>query len=1428
MQPPPAAAFRLRQLTASSPAAGLPYGAPAAASPARCLWGAAERPLSSQVCFFSTRRRTAKAIADLRLRQHARREALARQRQPEKGEGALLPPAAAAAAAGGGGGSLLPKYAASPQALLLTAAASAPSFFGSIHVAPTPATRRSPPVELLHGPPRNPVGRVASLKSSELAAAVLQCAQQHRENGRLWQQLAAACMRWGPHLGAPEAAFVLHGFAAAGRKELPLLRRCADTLLLKWKDVRFVDAARALHALFAVFRVRDSRLLLRWIDDFGPLLQQQQQQQQRGGGGSSLRGLPPREALLQLYALDLLLKALAACRMPFYPLLSTAAEALRVHLEQLLPRQQPSKRLNIHHHQQQQHQQQQERQRIFSLPRGEGPIAGAGGRGGRLQRLSEALPASLLVSMLQSLGSLGVRHEPLLHAFDTLLATTMPTPKHPRPSSFLPPHSAPAAAAAGEQAACRQTAEDVPSARRREGSKPSQALQASGWQGGLPRGPRASLLQAETGGRPEEAEGGPFPWMGLRELSLALKALGAVGDDRSHLSAAWLSAVRACMHRCGSNPQELLLALEAAAQAAFFSRPLLQQLLRCLTRRAADNSLPIDTPTLLAAAAAAAGLPASNPAFWSVVNLRLSSLHAAAAAAAASAAAAAAASRGAAACIHPSSQEGCCMQEDPDRVLPVPESRGGPPIKEGAPGMRGVPLEEPLSLGLLAAAAEVVALAAPAVPVLHVHPVLSVAAGQLQRQAAPLPVCLRLLAALQLLRFKVTSAGPLSAFCCSPTSSNSSRREVMDLALLQQAEEALWGVARSQVEALLQRLKEGGPFVDSKDGEAPLPEPQGGPRAAAWRPLVEGPLAGGICQLEELCVYGLLHRGRQAGEGPLSPVMPVCSLQGGGGPASAASSGGHPPADVVQAVRGVVAARRSSCPLVFISVQEALAVLLLEVAPLIAGRGLEAAACLQLLPRPSGKEAPLLLKQHRQQAPQQPQTAAAAAATAAGEGGEGGKERQAPAPAAAAAAAAAVAAACSERGVSGSDPVGPREVTLARPHLGEQEGEGDRGRSPLPKTEVLQLVLSLLSSRAFTAPTPLLLHAALASLAALTTRLSSSFSQQQQQQQQQHQQQQQPQEAAWEGWEDPDSGELVAAICLLCLEALQQRLHHLHANQLAFLAAELQSLLSFLKPLLHPGAPKTAANPSEQVLSGRHSQAPYQQGGLNHQAATREAPERTLGRPLEGPLEAQQGLCFEGSGGEGNQQEAPPSSSCSSSSSSSSSTSIPLLVERASAVLSGIADRWLTAPATIASAGPSSSLHVWQQLEEAGRGGPSLTVQGRLFSGVCTAFSSQQQAADAVRCAAWLEALCPAASREVMQRLLLGGPSAAALQQQQQTQPVCGADNSEAPAARPSRTEDGLHATAREGGAPIAGLLREPRYRALRLTWLSQLLRLQG
>ncbi|KAL8455810.1 hypothetical protein Emag_000384 [Eimeria magna] len=1291
-------------------------GLPAAAAAAGPLKRdpAAPSLLPKPRCF-STRRKTAKAIGALHLQQLARREAF--KRHKEGGKGGLITAAAANA--------VLPKYHANPHALLLPPP-SAPALFDEVCVASTPATRRSLPLELLHGPPQRPLGRIFSLKSAELAAAVLRSARDHRNNGRLWRELGAACARRAPHLAAAEAALVLHGFAAAGCRALPVLQSCAETLLLKWPEARLLDAARGLHALVVVFGVRETRLLLRCIDSFGPLLLQQ------GGSVGRTKGcsytLSPLQGLQQLQALSLLLKAFAALQLPYHPLLLVAAQTLQIHLEEALPR--PPKQRGLTSSSSSMASLEggcmQQQQTIFALPPlaavKEAHLGGIAWQQQQQQRqqqkqqpVRQRLPGSLVLSLLQSLSRLGVRHEPLLRALDAFLA-----------ADLIPPtqaHNAPGAAAAAAAAAVYPAAaSSASSAGSRRG--PSHACSESGW---LHRGACEKPLHAAA--QHEARDGivsawGPqgAPWWGLGELSLAVQAVFAVGGGRSQLVAAWVHALRQSLSRCDET-KDLVLALQAARVASFFCRPLLLQLLSCLTRRAADASMPIEPQGLLAAAAAAARLPAAAPApFWSAVERCLLGLHAIEHDPVISSTS----KKSNAACGSPNSLNGFVNEEHETCHAEAPMRMGAPRLS--------------VSLELLADALEVLALAAPALPLDSLGPLLAAALRKLHTQGAPLSVSLRLLTTIRLLELKATSAGPTFALCFANNNSNSSNssnsssgsssgsrgRGSVNLAFVREAWEAALGIVRLQVEPFLRQQETEASARDEIEsaGRESWTSPAA---AAAWRPLVEGPLAPGIGHLQELCVFGMLNQKeltRSSSSSSSSSNSNNCSRINDNNSSSSSSK----LADVRRHVRCLLRRRRTSCPLVFVSTAEAAAALLLEVGPFVGDTaGLGVGASLELLSRLWPAEAPAL---QQKGGPWKPPPSRAA-----------GDEAQ----------------------HLGSDPSSPSPP----PHQERLETEERDSALEAADAETLELILCCFSSRIVTAPTALVLLAARSTaaalmhprwLAALQQHQQQKRQQQKQEQQKQKEQQQEPSceskesvlsspcdlrqqlQKMHEGvvcGDDENVVELLVAICLMSLETLQQRLPALHANELALLAVDVQALLSSLLALPGLGPPALASS----ALLEREQQL---------QAS---ALQSLRGLPKQSQCSGWLGLEAAHQGSRHTQQRQENGAD--------SGTSVLVLAGQLESLLQDVTQRWRSAPASITSAGPASSLNVWLRLGGGGRpllGGPlregGTALEGGVPVGVLRlyddssgqgAFTKAETTRQRIYRTATLEALCPGA-----------------------------------------------------------------------------------
>lgn len=1053
---------------------------------------------------FSTRRKTAKAIGAWQIQKHLRRQAFKEQRQLKEGPLLSLPPSSSSKA-------LTPKYAWGPPAV--SQQPTAPALFDRICLCPPDVTRRSLPEELLHAPPQRPLGRASSLKSCELAAAALKCSQQHRDHPAVWRQLTEACIRRGPHFAAAEAALVLHSYAAAGRRELPLLRCCVQTLQHKWDEVRLLDAARALHALFSVFGIRDTRLLLRCIDSFGPLLRQHSSSSSRRAGALRDGSIAPAVSVQHLYTLALLLKTFAAVPLPYTPLLHTAAAALRAQLQQALPLRPKSPRSL-------------RASRIFSLPSidadDRGPQAGV--------PQGPALPPNLLLSLLEGLGALGVRSEPLLEAFEAFVEACLPEtetvaargqegspPRTGGPPSW---HRSRATAAYWGSPPYAYAASKPP--RVTLGlSRPSGWLEAAG------PGEAGGPLGAQSGGTHGLEQKGKSPaavWS-LRQLSRSLKAIAAVGRSSPSLTAGWVSAVRYCSHI--ADLQDLVLALETARLCGFFSRPLLQQLLCRLRHKLNDEMLVApQLSAVLAAATAAAQLPAVTEAFWHSVRLNLRLLQPS--------------------CL-PGDLSACCSPADDQQTpqtaaaaagtstdaLPVQGEQADPPEKERP--LSGAP-QEPLSLTLAAALVQAVALSAPVLPLKTLHAALPVLLA-VEKESLRLSSSLRLSAMLLLARLKAAAEVPPAAGLSSSSSS-------ADLAsAIRRAEEAVWGCMHSRVASMLQQQQQQQEAValQTKADES---------KGSSWSSLVEGPLALSR-QLRELCLYGVLSGGGPGSEECLTKASRDERPPG----VSSAAKG------VLLHARRLVAARKTHCPLVFGCVAEAVAMLHLELLPLCRGEaGMAVAAALRLLPA-SEEVGPPQQRQQRGRT-QQPQTRRLGLQPARSRSCTD-EERH------------------SSRMLTDSD-----AASAAAAHRLTELWA--------PCRDALETILSCFSSRLVTAATPVVLHAAEVLLKGLSHPRCQEAAQQRLGSLREAQPRGEFDAGKAEGWRrdavpsvsaqplcgapqncpvspragleegpsvEADVVELLCALILLALETLEERIPMLQANELALLASDIQKLL---------------------------------------------------------------------------------------------------------------------------------------------------------------------------------------------------------------------------------------------------------------------------
>lgn len=1271
--------------------------------------------------WFSTRRKTAKAIRDLHLQQDARRLSLRLQGEIERG---LLP-------LGTDRSSIQPKYCSDPLALIPSP--SPPALFDRIHLSSSAITRRSLPPELLHGPPRRPVGRVFSLKSSELAAAVLTCARSHRDNLGLWDELNAACVRRGPHLGAAEAAAVLHGYAIARLRVLPVLQCCAETLLTKWNDVRLVDAARALHSLLAVFRVRETRILRNCIGSFGPLLRQR--------GREGLDGISPEECRQRLHTLALLLKAFAAVQLPYQPLLSTAAEALRVQLQLALPGRsetcQFSKTYSFGSGQ---------ADRIFALTAIVGPRRSLEGssRGGQT---GDALPPVVVVSILDSLTALGVRNEPLFHAFDAFLAATLPEKERTAARIAAPAvcvgsliHASRPSADLAAEAAAYWDAPTYAYSMRKALSSSNSLTSQSGWLKSCPAGHAGRAKdEATTAAKGKQAElaAGLAPTVpnntwSLHHLSRAMKCLGMVGHTGPQLTAGWVAAVRHCAHRCSA--EDLVLTLEAARVTSFFCRPIMLQVLRCFAHRAADTSLPLDLVTLLSAAISAAQLPITVPAFWSVVHtniLRLSP------------------QRAETATPSPPGFRGCeqlrSLSDSSSRLPPGAGASAAycapsgttaghwmnlpPGTNEAAvTGLRGSQLkpQEALNMTHAVAMVEAVALASPALPLEHLAPVLP-ALRTLGRQAMPLSVCLRVSGMIELLRLKAHVSSPVSALPCTASRTGSSGSSA-DLAATTQVGAALWRSVSLRVESLLKRQQAETLFRDretaARDSRA----------ESSWMGLVTGPLAPDW-HLRELCVYAVLSQIASRGDSAAEDLEAARKAaftrkDGGAGPVAANVSA----REVLRHVRRLIMARTSKCPIVFGCIEEAVALLHFELLPYCDDVG-HAVAATRLLQTCAAE-----IPQHEQGnlpgcGPAQRQTRLEMLSREAPEDEPGNS-------------------------IDSSGDLNRIRCTSPQPQRNQECLE----TWPLD-AEALMTILSCFSSRLVTASTSTLFHAGCVTLRALIhprlqdllgegrcpldelrgcspevlagpvpTRVAQDVGMH-------HSipvvgghrtpaavdptlQDKVPKEDT----ERREEGiaQLISEICLMILDMLERRIPLMQANQLALLACDVQALLSTFAPLTE--APPTEKRVPPCAYKGESQRCDKQQ--LGRESSLQQADKSQL--DLDSSAERSTYTAWQLQG------EA---------------SSMQRLIRGLSLFLEAVACRWRDVPTTILSTGPASALNVClrlqggdQWLSAAGqsvqRDPPNVFSSNASTGGI----SVSAEAKEAVRLKALIETLCPGVS----------------------------------------------------------------------------------
>ncbi|CDJ68192.1 hypothetical protein, conserved [Eimeria necatrix] len=1364
--------------------------------------GPSSTAVSAAVRCFSTRRKTAKAIGQWHMQQEARRKALLYQHKVEMG-------LASVDSRNRGDGSssaaslpapYLPKYCSSLSAL--EPALAPPALFQAVHITPESPTRRSLPVELQRVRNPRPLGRIFSLKSTELASAVRTAAAAEVAGkgvgATVWSQLHAACIRRSPHFSAAEAALVLHSYGLAGHQALPVLRCCVRTLLLKWGDVRLLDAARALHSLFAVFKIRDTQLLLRCMNSFGPLLRRDADRAHRGP-------LPPEEATQHFLTLALLLKAFAAAQLPYSPLLKAAAETVRAQL--LLPQPKPP----------------------WGPPEGLQGKEGALGGSGKRQIFSlplvgdpkgtslrtPPLPPSLLVSILESLSLFGVRHEPLLQAFESFVSASIPMGR-------------PAAAAALPllQGTEGEPPKQLGPPAQRQLLGPAASWGPSSYLYAVGRLTRTSNITCSHSGwlavpsPASQAPAGQGGWH-LRHLSRAVRALGLVGRTSGPLMDRWVAALRQGAPQLP--PQDVVGALEASRVCGFFCRPLLQQLLRCFARRAADRSLPLDSHTLLAAAAAAAALPLTCRPFWEAieVSIRRGPL-----------------CRG----IGFDRPQQQVEQIGAPRSLGPPESPGEAPGADGV--SRGLPSHSDATLTELHPAAAAAAAAssqavwggedreAGLTPANRVSGVAEVEAGKAEAElavallgavaaAAPaLPMDLLAAAAPTLIRLQqrslplsasLTALGNASLLCCragledelqrarrqpdapsssSSSSSCSSSSSSLD-GLIAAAElgQHLKRRTRKQVKSLLllQRRQ-----LESLRGAAELQEESGG--ETGWHRLVEGPLAGDW-QALELCVYGILVAG------PATAAAPAALL-----PEREAEVGTDQPAACVEAlevlshIRRLVVARRDCCKLVFGSLEEAVALLHLELQPYCPDAALAAAATRLLQQR----------KRLEQQQPTKPNARGAIgnsngnsntiSNSYSGSSRSGSLPQHARAPISNA-----------ERALpclhSNLLARGPRETVL---RLQQSGVAGTCEPLWVPAAESLEVILSCCSSRLVTAPTPSLLHAAVVTLRALAhPRMLQGLLRESGEAQRQKEasatdatavlQLLEPEEASIasshlfacigsgqdqttptmkdaaaspklrevteplteaaaaaaaysEGVsvEDQEVGAalLLVEICLLVLSVLRERVMHslLQANELALLAAEAHQLL---RRLTAPRGPVEASEkfqglqgaPNSPQMQAASPQGPPQRPralqGKDEPSPDAAETVRNFSKVGSGAAAADEGS---GKGLEGAAWD-----------------SLLQLERELAAFLGSLGDLWRKTPCTVFAAGPSNSFSVCMELGllDTGFGAtaePFASARHRehLRSVASTAgvpfpaTAGKEIREEALRTAALVEALCPA------------------------------------------------------------------------------------
>ncbi|CDJ43083.1 hypothetical protein, conserved [Eimeria tenella] len=1355
--------------------------------------GPSSMMVSAAVRCFSTRRKTAKAIGQWHLQQEARRKALLYQHKVEMGLASVDSrsrregdsPAASQPAP------YLPKYCSSLSAL--EPALAPPALFQAVHITPESPTRRSLPVELQRARNPRPLGRIFSLKSTELASAVRTAAAAEVAGkgvgATVWSQLHAACIRRSPHFSAAEAALVLHSYGLAGHQALPVLRCCVRTLLLKWGDVRLLDAARALHSLFAVFKIRDTQLLLRCMNSFGPLLRRDADRAHRGP-------LPPEEATQHFLTLALLLKAFAAAQLPYSPLLKAAAETVRAQL--LLPQAKPpwapheglqgkEGALGL-----------RGKRQIFSLPL-------VGGPKGTSQR-TPPFPPSLLVSIVESLSLFGVRHEPLLQAFESFVSASIPMGRR-----------AVAAASPLLQGAEVEPPQQLGPPVQRQQLDPAASWGPPPYLYAIGRLARTSNITCSQSGwlavpsPASQAPAGQGGWH-LRHLSRAVRALGLLGRTSGLLMDRWVAALRQGAPQLP--PQDVVGALEASRVCGFFCRPLLQQLLRCFARRAADRSLPLDSHTVLAAATAAAGLPLTCRPFWEAIEASIR--------------------RGP-----------LCRGIGFNQPQQIGASQSlGPPESPGeAPGADGISRDLPshsdatlteLQPGAAAAAAAASSQAlwggedreAGSTPADRVSGVAEVEAGKAEAElavallgaiaaAAPaLPVDLLAAAAPTLIRLQqrrlplsasLTALGNASLLCCraeledkvqrarrqqdAPSSSSScSSCSSSSLDALVTAAELGQHLKRSssqQVKSLLllQRRQ-----LESLRGAAVPQEGKGGD--TGWHKLVEGPLAGDW-QALELCVYGILVAGPATAAAPAA-LLPEREAEVETDQRAACVEA----LEVLNHIRRLVVARRDCCKLVFGSLEEAVALLHLELLPYCPDAALAAAATRLLQQR----------KRLEQQQPTKP-NARGAIGNSSVKGNSisnrhSGSTRSSSLPqhARAPVSNAERALSCLPSNMLAR---GPRE-TVPRP---QQSGTCD----PLwvPAAESLEVILSCCSSRLVTAPTPSLLHASVVTLRALAhPRMLRGLLREMGEAQLQREasatdstavlQLLEPEEASSASShpfshigserdqktstmkeaaaspnpreiteplsevapaaaysesvsvEDQELGAalLLVEICLLVLSVLRERVTHslLQANELALLAAEAQQLLrrltaprdSFEASEKPQGLQDAINDPQTQTASPQGPpQRPGALEGVDEPPPDAAETVRNFSEVGSGAVAADE-INGEGLGG-------------------AAWDSLLQLESELAAFLGSLADLWRTKPCTVFAAGPSSSFSVCMKLGLLGTGlaatADSLASarhREHLRSVASTAgvplpaTAGTEIGEEALRTAALVEALCPA------------------------------------------------------------------------------------